>query len=89
MALHSIYYFCCINFFDWNLNVDKQVSTQSMPRRSCEGYDQSSKKRKRAGNVSEHPKSNTVNCLRTKRSQTMTSSNSVPMRVSCPVGMYI
>ena len=62
-----------------------------MLRRSYEGYDQSSKKRKRerAGNVSKHSKSNTVNHLRRKRSHTMTSSNSVSMSVSCPVGMYI
>ena len=60
-----------------------------MLRHSYEGYDQSSKKRKRAPNVSKHSESNTGNLLRTKRSHTMTSSNSIPMSVSRPVGMDI
>ena len=89
----SIYFLCClILFFGWKI-VGKQIPThsgeQSSLRCSDEGYEHPSKKRKTAQNVSKHSKTNAVNRFSRKRSHSMTSSNSVPMSVSCPGGMYI
>ncbi|KAM7433100.1 hypothetical protein ABFA07_016615 [Porites harrisoni] len=58
---------------------------QSSLRCSDEGYEHPSKKRKTAQNVSKHSETNPGNRFGRKRSYSMTSSNSVPMSVSCPV----